>query len=53
MRRVFLQVEVAYKEAYRDGTWELSSYAMSNAEEYWAEATGVWFDVNRGAASGK
>lgn len=36
----------AFAEARSRGQWE-GTYAATNADEYWAEATQSWFDTNR------
>jgi len=36
----------AWYKAYMLGTWDRNSYAMSNHLEYFAEASGVFFNVN-------
>ncbi len=36
----------AYKNAIHQGLWK-NTYAGTNPEEYWAEATQSWFDNNR------
>ncbi|XP_052823669.1 uncharacterized protein LOC106876315 [Octopus bimaculoides] len=36
----------AYQYAKKNSIWELKAYAMSNAQEYWAEGTGAFFRSN-------
>lgn len=40
------RLRAAYEDAKASGLWS-GTYAMSNPEEYWAEATQSWFDCNR------
>lgn len=42
-----LQIYAAYQNAVANRIWDLSSYAMSNELEYFAEGTGVFFNTNR------
>ena len=43
---IFVQIEAAYLNARNKQIWEPNSYAMSNEAEYFAEAAGVFFNVN-------
>ncbi|WP_240488925.1 hypothetical protein [Labilithrix luteola] len=40
------RLRAAYDQAKATGLWS-GTYAMTNPEEYWAEATQSWFDCNR------
>ena len=40
------RLHAAFARARGAGLWE-GTYAATNAEEYWAEATQSWFDTNR------
>ncbi len=42
----FLQIIDAFNAARAAGTWDVNSYAMTNYLEYFAEAAGVFFNVN-------
>jgi len=42
------RLEALYKEALAKGLWK-STYAATNAAEYWAEGIQSWFDCNRPA----
>lgn len=37
----------AYRHAKANKLWDLKAYAMSNAQEYWAEGTGAFFRSNQ------
>ena len=39
------RLEAAYKSAIDAGLWR-HTYAATNADEYWAEGTQTWFDLN-------
>ena len=41
-----MQIRAAYNKAYSLQTWDITSYAMSNELEYFAEGAGVYFNVN-------
>lgn len=41
------RIRDAYQNALANQIWDPSSYAMSNELEYFAEGTGVFFNVNR------
>ena len=45
------QIRQAYANARQRNLWQRGSYAMSNALEYWAEATGVFLHANRATYS--
>ena len=42
----FFQIYDAYRNAKAKKLWDLKAYAMSNAQEYWAEGTGAFFHSN-------
>jgi len=46
------KVDSAFNNAKRRKLWRSPSYAMSTAYEYFAEAGGVWFNVNHNGSSG-
>jgi len=46
------QLNAAFAEAKRKQLWNLKSYAMQTVYEYFAEAGGVWFNVNNNNSSG-
>ena len=46
-----LQIYNAWLNARQNQIWNINSYAMSNHLEYWAEATGVYFNVNHHPSS--
>lgn len=45
------KIDSAWRNAYSKRIWTTSSYAMSNAMEYFAEGTGVFFNSNRHPSS--
>lgn len=40
------RLQQSYKAAIKNGLWK-NTYASTNRQEYWAEATQSWFDDNR------
>lgn len=46
------QLENLYAQAMAEGLWS-DTYAATNVQEYWAEATQSWFDCNNPRADGR